>query len=169
MRLPWTVVRVMGRWASWLLAVPFAAFAALRLSGWTPTWRWVSLVAFTPYIAAASLLPLLLALILQRRPAALVALATTVTFAAIVMPRALPNGNPPAHGTRLRVLASNVSGGEADAVSLVKLVRELHPDVLTIQELTHEEAQRLDQAGLRSLLPYLVDRSAGGVYRVVAD
>ncbi|MBO2451579.1 endonuclease/exonuclease/phosphatase family protein [Actinomadura barringtoniae] len=158
----------MGRWVSWLLVIPFAVFAALRLSSWTPTWRWASIVAFTPYVAAASLIPLLVALILQRWPAALAALATTAVFALIVMPRAIPNGNPPAHGMRLRVLASNVSGGQADAVSLVKLVRELHPDVLTIQELTREEAQRLDQAGLRSFLPHSVDRSApaqgSGIY-----
>jgi endonuclease/exonuclease/phosphatase (EEP) superfamily protein YafD len=148
--------------------IPFAAWAILRISGWTPTWRWVSLVAFTPYIAAASFLPLLLALVLQRWPAALAALATVAAFAVIVLPRALPNDNPPAHGPRLRVLAANVSGGQADAASLVDLVRTLRPDVLTVQELTAQEAERLDHQGLRTMLPYLVDRSApeqgSGIY-----
>lgn len=70
-----------------------------------------------PYVAAASVAPLILALALRRRPMALAALATTAAF----------DGNPPAHGERLRVLSTNLSVGQADTTSLMNLVRTVRP------------------------------------------
>ncbi|MFF5258555.1 endonuclease/exonuclease/phosphatase family protein [Actinomadura viridis] len=151
------------RWVTaflWLLLLPFALWAVPRLSGRTPTWHWVSLVAFTPYAAVASAVPLGLALGLRRPPVILAALATTTAFAAVVLPRWLPDGNPPAHGERLRVLGTNLAVGQADTAAVMRLVREARPDVFMVQELTPQAAGRLNEAGLRTLVPYAVDRSS---------
>ena len=67
---------IRSRWLSllvWLAVTPFAAWAVLRVGGWTPVWQWIMLVAFTPYVAAASVVALILALGLRRRVAAAVA------------------------------------------------------------------------------------------------
>ncbi|XVQ14193.1 endonuclease/exonuclease/phosphatase family protein [Spirillospora sp. CA-255316] len=144
----------------WVSVLPFTVWAALRISGWTPTWRWVSLVAFTPYAAAASGVPLVLALALRRPAVAVTAAVTATAFAAVVLPRLFPDRNPSAHGPGLRVLAVNLSVGQADAAALVKLVRAVRADVLAVQELTPQAAGRLDRAGLRTLMPHAVDRSS---------
>ncbi|GAA3120036.1 endonuclease/exonuclease/phosphatase family protein [Streptosporangium carneum] len=146
----------------WLLLAPFTAWAALRITTWIPTWQWIALIAFTPYVAAASAVPLLLALGLRRWAASAVALATSVTLAAVVLPRHFTDGNPPAGDQRLRVLASNLAVGAGETASLMKLVRALDPDVLTLQELTPDALKSLERAGLRELMPYAVDRSRGG-------
>ncbi|GIH94415.1 endonuclease [Planobispora siamensis] len=147
----------------WLVLSPFAAWAVLRISGWTPVWQWVQLVAFTPYVAAASALPLLLGLGLRRRAAAVVSLVTSLALAAAVLPRHVSDGEQRPGDRRLRVLAVNVAVGEADTASLVKLVHDLDPDVLTIQELTPDALGRLDEAGLRTTMPHVLDRSNNGV------
>ncbi|GAA4220874.1 hypothetical protein FHR32_005459 [Streptosporangium album] len=57
------------RWISvliWILVTPFAAWAVLRTTGWDAGFRWIQLVAFTPYVAAASVAVALLALVLRR-------------------------------------------------------------------------------------------------------
>ncbi|MBG0829166.1 endonuclease/exonuclease/phosphatase family protein [Planomonospora sp. ID67723] len=157
---------IRSRWVSalvWLALAPFAGWAILRVGGWTPVWQWVALVAFTPYVAAASAVPLLMALGLRRWAAAAVALATSLALAAVVLPRQLADGSAsPAGGQRLRVLAANLAVGSGDAASLVKLVRDLGPDVLTLQELTPAARDRLDTAGLRSVMPHVVDRAENG-------
>nr|BFE88297.1 hypothetical protein GCM10020093_108980 [Planobispora longispora] len=80
---------IKSRWTSalvWLVLSPFVAWAVLRLGGWTPVWQWIALVAFTPYVAAASAVPLLLSLGLRRWAAAAVALVTSVALALVVLP-----------------------------------------------------------------------------------
>ncbi|MEV4328626.1 hypothetical protein AB0J37_40835, partial [Microbispora rosea] len=86
-----------GVWRSliaWPAVAPFALWALLRLVPGDVHFRWVQLVAFTPYVALASVVAPLVAL-LVRRPVALVAgLAVTVTLAACVLPRALSDASP---------------------------------------------------------------------------
>ncbi|MEU4833453.1 endonuclease/exonuclease/phosphatase family protein [Streptosporangium sp. NPDC023615] len=70
---------IKSRWVSalvWPAVLPRAVWAVLRVGGWTPVRQWVPLVAFTPYVAAASALPLLVALGLRRWAAAALALVT---------------------------------------------------------------------------------------------
>ncbi|GAT65627.1 endonuclease [Planomonospora sphaerica] len=158
---------IRSRWAgalAWTALLPFAGWAVLRATGWTPVWQWVALVAFTPYVAAASGAPLLLALGLRRRAAAAVALVVSAVLALAVLPRHFADGDPPAGPQRLRVLAANLAVGAGDTAALMDLVRALDPDVLTLQELTPEAVARLEAAGLRTLLPYTVDRSKNGVW-----
>src|SRR4051812_36593779 len=73
----------------WLVIAPGLLWAILRLSGWERGWL-VQLLAYTPYVAAWSVLPLILALATRRWTAAAVALIVVATFAMIVLPRAFP-------------------------------------------------------------------------------
>ncbi|GAA2879398.1 endonuclease/exonuclease/phosphatase family protein [Streptosporangium fragile] len=148
----------------WLPVLPFTVWAVLRVGGWTPAWQWVPLVAFTPYVAAASAVPLLAALASRRRAATAVALVTCVTLAAAVLPRHFGGDEQPAAGGRLRVLATNLAVGAGDTATLMKLVRDLDPDVLAIQEITPAARDRLDEAGLRTTMPHVVDRAVDGVW-----
>ncbi|XVQ88564.1 endonuclease/exonuclease/phosphatase family protein [Microbispora siamensis] len=156
---------------AWPAVAPFALWAVLRLVPGDVHFRWVQLVAFTPYVALASVVAPLVAL-LVRRPAALVAgLAVTATLAACVLPRALSDPSPHdsagagvraagAAGPALRVLSANLLHGSVPPAALVDLVRRLRPDVLTLQELTPEASAGLRAAGLTTLLPYADDRAA---------
>ncbi|WP_440070258.1 endonuclease/exonuclease/phosphatase family protein [Streptosporangium sp. OZ121] len=159
---------IRSRWVGllvWPVVLPFAAWAALRAGGWTPLWQWVALVAFTPYVAAASAIPLLLALGLRRWAAAAVALVTSAVLATAVLPRYFGDTDQPAaDGGRLRVLAANLAVGAGDTDVLMRLVRSLDPDVLALQEVTPAARDRLEAAGLRRRMPHVVDRAVDGVW-----
>lgn len=158
--------RARRRWVGvivWLFAALFAGWAVARLVPGDVHFRWVQLVAFTPYVAAASVVAPLLALASRRWTALVVSLVVTGTLTACVLPRALAGGDPPATGPKLRVLAANLAVGAVPPPVLVELVRSLRPDVLMLQELTPSAAEGLDKAGLGGLLPYRMDRSREGV------
>ncbi|MFI6295675.1 endonuclease/exonuclease/phosphatase family protein [Nonomuraea sp. NPDC050790] len=146
----------------WIVVIPCAAWAVLRVAGVVPAWPWVPLVAFTPYVALASVLPLALAAARRRWAAAGLAAVSCLALACSVLPRQVPEANPPAAGARLRVLSVNLRVGQADPAALVALVRRLRPDVLTFQELTVPARGRMDELGLRQLFPHRVDRPAPG-------
>src|SRR4051812_33246344 len=74
----------------WLLLAPGLIWAVIRLGGWERG-PLVQLLAFTPYVAAWSWLPLLLALATRRWTASSIALIAVVGLAAAVLPRAIPD------------------------------------------------------------------------------
>ncbi|MFI7700693.1 endonuclease/exonuclease/phosphatase family protein [Nonomuraea sp. NPDC049480] len=148
---------------SWIAVAPFALWAAVRLSGFEPDWPWVPLVAYTPYATVAAALSGLLAVLLRRRVAGTVALVAVLGLVPVVLPRALTDGNPEAKGPVLRVLAANLLVGQADTAELMRLVDRLRPDVLTLQEFTPAAMERLDEAGVRKMLPHAVTRPLPGV------
>ncbi|GAA1013602.1 endonuclease [Acrocarpospora pleiomorpha] len=139
--------------ALWALLVPFAAWAVLRLTGVEPKFRWSQAVSFTPYVAAAALLPLALAVALRRWPPALAWLAVVAMFAVIVLPRALPSGNPDVSGPRVKVLALNAFNGTVDADALMAAIRAIRPDVLILLEYAPWLAYALTERGISELLP----------------
>jgi endonuclease/exonuclease/phosphatase family metal-dependent hydrolase len=136
----------------WLLILPGLAWAVLRLGGWDRGIL-VQLFAFTTYVAAWSWLPVLVALLARRWPAALVALIAAVLLTIAVVPRALP-AKSPATGVRLQVMTSNMRLGGADPAAIVDLVRDHDIGVLAVQEFTPEAESGLKAAGLDQLLPY---------------
>ncbi|MET8907228.1 endonuclease/exonuclease/phosphatase family protein [Micromonospora sp. NPDC004551] len=139
--------------ACWLAAVPFAAWAALRLAG-LERGPLVQMVAFTPYVAAAAPAAVVVALALRRRAPAVVAVLAALTLVAAVAPRAVHDDRPAVDGPVLRLLTANLRKGGADPARLVDLVRTHRVDVLTVQEFTPEIAAELDRLGLATLLPY---------------
>ncbi|WP_407937804.1 endonuclease/exonuclease/phosphatase family protein [Micromonospora viridifaciens] len=141
--------------ACWLAVALAAAWAMLRL-GWSDRGPMVQAVAFTPYVAAGSLVPLVVALALRRRGPAVVAAATALVLIAAVAPRAVAATQPAVDGPALRLLTANLLKGSVDPGRLVGLVREHRVDVLTVQEFTPQSAAELDRLGLAALLPYRV-------------
>ncbi|MET8333697.1 endonuclease/exonuclease/phosphatase family protein [Streptosporangium canum] len=155
------------RWITvliWIMMVPFAAWAVLRTTGWDAGFRWIQLAAFTPYVAAASVVALLLALSLRRWTAGVAGLIIVGAFAWAVLPRAFADPAPAPGGTALRVLAANLARGDADTKTIMDLVVRLKPDILTLQELTPEAAERLEEAGIRKALPHMVGEPTPGVW-----
>jgi endonuclease/exonuclease/phosphatase (EEP) superfamily protein YafD len=152
-----------GRWRSllaWAGVAGWGTWAAVRLAGGDriPGVEVYAapLLALTPYVAAATPVPVAVALILRRRWAAIAAGAVALALVAPVVPRALGGGGPDARGPVLRVLSANLYFGQADAGELLDLVRRTGADVLSVQELEPEAVQRYERAGLTRLLPYSV-------------
>lgn len=138
----------------WLLVLPGALWAVIRLGGWERG-PLVQVFAFTPYAAAGAWLPAVLALATRRRLGAAVGVVAACLLAVAVLPRALADGDRgPATGVPLRVLTANVLAGEADPATLVRLVRDHDVAVLALQEFTPALQTRLSALGMDALLPY---------------
>jgi endonuclease/exonuclease/phosphatase family metal-dependent hydrolase len=147
-----------------LSLVPFAAWTAVRVLGNEHGAPSVQLMAFTPYVAGAAVLPLAAALLSRRWRHALVAGALVAVLGGCVLPRALAD---PGHGTAgagptVRMLTANLLIGAADPAAVVALVRDHRVDVLAVQELTPPAAEALDAAGLATLLPHRIVNAAYG-------
>ncbi|WP_082376072.1 endonuclease/exonuclease/phosphatase family protein [Nocardiopsis sp. NRRL B-16309] len=149
--------------AAWSVTAGFAAFALLRAAGLERGYPLVPLVAFTPYVLAASLLAVIAVAALRRWAALAVLVAAAVVLAVAVVPRAVPFGTSSAGGPALRIMTVNVLGGGADTAAVVAAVREHDVDVLALQESTPRMLARLSAEGLDDLLPHVVDHSAPSV------
>jgi endonuclease/exonuclease/phosphatase (EEP) superfamily protein YafD len=132
------------------------------------------LMAFTPYATAAALLVAGVAVALRNWAAATVAALATLCLALAVLPRAVGDGTVSADGREtLVVLAANVHHGTADPAALVALVDRLHPDLLSVEELTPSFAHKLEAAGLGNRLPHSVlethrNTSGAGLYSALS-
>lgn len=133
----------------------FALGTTVRLGGLEAGALLVPLVSLTPYFALAALVVLGLVIIARNRVAIVIMLAVCVCLAWCVVPRAV-SGTAAATGRPFRVLTANLAGGRGDAGTIVDLARRLNVDVLSLQELTWLERDRLEAAGLAKLLPYQV-------------
>ena len=153
-----------GRRWLWALIGAFAVWALVRGLGLDRVTPLVQLISYTPYVAVASVLPVLIALLLQRWWEALVAVAVVAAFGAFVVPRvtAEPAGTGPG-GRTLVVMTVNVLAGGADTDRIMSLIRTEKPDLLSIQELTGEAVARLDAAGIDGALPERALRPRDGV------
>ncbi|NUP61550.1 MAG: endonuclease/exonuclease/phosphatase family protein [Nonomuraea sp.] len=140
------------------VAVLFAAGTAVRIGGLESGVLLVPLVSFTPYFTVAALLMLGVAALTRSRAAVAIMLAVCVCLVWAVLPRAFASSTDSATGRPLRVLTANLNGGRGDAQTIVGLVRRLNVDVLSLQELTWSERDRLTAAGLDALLPYQITK-----------
>lgn len=148
------------------MVVPVAGWALLRLLGIDNGFPLAATMAFTPYAAVAAFLVAGIAAALSNWAATAVAGLATLSLAAVVLPRAVGSDLVAPEGREtLRVLAANVHHGTADPDALVALVGRLHPDVLSVEELTPRFARELAAAGLDSRMPNAVletHRSSSG-------
>nr|BFE57827.1 endonuclease/exonuclease/phosphatase family protein [Dactylosporangium thailandense] len=145
------------RWPTvllWLLIAPLAVWAAARVFGLESGYPTIQLVAFTPYVAVLSLVPLALAVLTKRIWPAIAAVGVAVAFAACVLPRwiADTDAGVPA-GPTLRVMTVNMLYGQAEPDQIVRLVRDGAVDLLAVQEYTAEGRAALRAAGLEEILP----------------
>ncbi|MFD8564048.1 endonuclease/exonuclease/phosphatase family protein [Streptosporangium canum] len=144
--------RRIPRALAWAVVIPFAAWAVARVAGLEQGALVTQIMTGTPYVAAGSLLPVVLAALARNRAVTAVALVTAAALGSSVLPRAI--GSSETAGTPLRVLTLNMLFGGAEPETVTALVRRLRPDVLSTQELTPEMVEKLDAAGLRELLPH---------------
>ncbi|HLL67164.1 MAG TPA: endonuclease/exonuclease/phosphatase family protein [Micromonosporaceae bacterium] len=155
--------------AIWAGAVASAGWAAVRAGGLERGVPAVQVMAFTPYAAAGSVVPLGAALATRRWGAALLTAGATATLATSVLPRALrartgrtANEEPDHPGRPLRVMTANLLHGDADPAGIVRLVRQERVDLLAMQEYTPQAECGLLDAGLAAALPHRVSRPAPG-------
>jgi endonuclease/exonuclease/phosphatase (EEP) superfamily protein YafD len=156
---------------AWLLVVPFAAWAVVRLAGLERGFPLVPLVAYTPLVAAGAVAVVAAAALLRERLAAVAAALLAAALVVVVAPRAIGGPTSPdgRAGPRVVVVSANMQYGTGSPEALVDLVRRTRADVLSVQELTPSLAARRDAAGLERLLPERVaeprDEGAGmGLY-----
>jgi endonuclease/exonuclease/phosphatase (EEP) superfamily protein YafD len=142
------------RAALWLLVLPGLLWAVLRVFG-SERGFLVQAFAFTPYVAAWTVIPAIVALVGKRWTAGAAALLTVVIMAWCVLPRALPDlDRGPSRGQRLTVMTINMFVGAADPAAIVKLVRDHDVAVLAVQEFSPTARAGLSSAGLDALLPH---------------
>ena len=146
------------------VALPWLAWAVVRVLGLDAGPLLVPAISFTPYAAATAWVPVVVALALHRRAVALVALAAAVALVAAVAPRALDGPRVAVAGGRsLTVLTANLRYGNADPAAVVALARRSGADLVSLQELPAEELRAIDAAGARELFPYRVADTEGEV------
>jgi endonuclease/exonuclease/phosphatase family metal-dependent hydrolase len=140
---------------AWLFAAVWTGWTLVRLFGLERGFPLVPMLAFTPYVAATAVIPVVVAAALRRWAAAGIALASALTLAALVLPRAFGGAEAAGSGdVRLNVMTANVRFGEADPHRVLELVREHEIDLLCIQELTPGFAAELRRVGLTRRLPH---------------
>ena len=132
-----------------LLVAVVGATSRLIATTWLPA---VVLATFAPYLMAAAPLAGLVLLAGRARWIALAALVVTVAAISLELPLYVASGGS-AHGPGLTMLTANLRYGDADPAALVATVRDRHVDVLTVQELTSDEVDRLHEAVLDQVLP----------------
>lgn len=149
----------------WLSLLAIAVLTAVRLLG-VERGPFVQLIAFTPYVALAGLLPMAVAVVLRRWFAVAVAVLLTLVLAGCVLPRATSDGAGVARtatGPALRVMTSNMLEGGASATGIVRTVDAERVDLLALQEYAPVSQRALAAAGLENLLPYRVAFPEPGV------
>lgn len=150
-----------------LVAIPITMARAMGYDEVTPL---AQLMAYSSYVGWLALAALVFALITRAGPLILLALVVAGVHVWWQVPRFIGEdflvpaaySAPPADAPRLRVMTLNMHVGEADAATIVRLVREQRVDVLALQELTPQAVNRLNGAGIASLLPHNFSRPAPG-------
>lgn len=114
----------------------------------------VQMLAFTPYAAGWTLVPLVVALALRRWRPASVAAVSALVLLGTVCPRVLPHQRAVTTGPVIRVLTANMLAGAADEAALMALIRDHRVDVLALQEFTPGTAAELERLGMPAVLPH---------------
>jgi endonuclease/exonuclease/phosphatase (EEP) superfamily protein YafD len=127
----------------------------LRTTGTERGFPLVPALAFTPYAAATSVLPLVVAVRVRARGATAVAAAASALLGGAVLGRARRRATAWEPGTRhLRVATVSLRLGEADPHAVVALVAAQRVDVLALQEVTPAAELALRAAGIGDELPH---------------
>jgi endonuclease/exonuclease/phosphatase (EEP) superfamily protein YafD len=137
-----------------VVAAPWVVWALVRTVGVEVPYPFVALLAFTPYAALTSWMPVVVGLVVRRWAIAGVAGAAMLAFAVALVPRAVAGPDPEADGPRLVVMTSNVYLGQADVPALLRIAREHEVDVWSLQELRPEQMAKLDRLGAKRAFPH---------------
>lgn len=146
--------------AGWI-AVLVGAFGVVLRSLDLHDQRLVMMVSSAPYLMAVGALGVVL-LGLTRH---WVGFAVSLTISAVAVwgqaPLYVPNGEP-GDGPELTVMQANIWLGNADTDALVDQIASENVDVVSVDELTSEAAERLVAAGIEDELPYSFTRPFSG-------
>lgn len=136
-------------------------FVALVVAGCAVASRYLSItshaelimVALSPYLMLCA--PVSAALLLWGRHwiLATAGVGLTIAMLAVQLPFYCASDAARTAGVGLRVMSANLFVGQADPDHLVRSARE-QADVIAVQELTPEQADRLSRAGIDSAFPY---------------
>ncbi len=141
--------------ASWVLTALVVLGVAVRLGGWDRGRVLVQGMAFYPYaLGAAAVLAVMVWLVRQPRPAAVLTVAVVVGVLPLV-PRLVAGdgaGAATGGGAAVRVGTLNLLYGRADPVEVRGIATGV--DVLALQELTPEALDALEDVGLGDVLPH---------------
>ena len=155
----------------WGLAAIWGLWALMRLTGLERGFPLVPMMAYTPYMALAAVVPVAIAVSLRRLLPAVLAGAAGLYLIFAVLPRAIPDGEAtePLGGPTVDVISANIFRGEGNLRELVRLARQRKADLLFVQELTPSSAAELRRLGIAKTMPHAVlavQRSAfgGGIY-----
>lgn len=156
-----------GRWLFIPVALPVAAVSAVRAVPVDWPVLGVQLVAFTPWLAVPAAAALFLAFAGRSRWQQVLAAVLAGCQAFWLFPLDIREPGAEAAGRSVTLVAMSINAelGGADAGGVVALVRELHVDLLAVEEYTPELARKLTAAGLDGLLPHRVAQArehAGG-------
>jgi endonuclease/exonuclease/phosphatase (EEP) superfamily protein YafD len=127
-----------------VVALPWVVWALLRTLGVELSYPLVALIAFTPYAALTSPVPVVAALALRRRAVAAIAALAAVALGFAMVPRAVAGPQPEARGPRITVMTSNLWLGQADPRAVLEVAREHDVDVLSVQELRPWQVRRFE-------------------------
>lgn len=140
------------RWLA-IIALIAVAVPALARAFSVETGPLAIVVALTPWLTLAALIPLLLALV--ARAWWLVGASAAVVGQCLMLLAPLYVPEPaPAGGEVFTVGSLNMTFGQARADAVVEWVADNQLDILSAQEVTPEAVQALELAGLDELMPY---------------
>lgn len=113
----------------------------------------IGISAAAPYLLTGAPVATVLLLLARQWAATLAAVVMTLVCITTQAPLFRGAGTPP-HASSFTVLTFNLKLGSAAPGAVVAAVRSRHADVLMLEELTPEEQNRLDAAGLNTVLPH---------------
>jgi endonuclease/exonuclease/phosphatase family metal-dependent hydrolase len=154
-RRPWWRSRWL-RALSWTGTAGVVAYTLIRLLGLETGWLLVTTIAFVPYFAGAALAAAGVQAAVRHWTALAVTGAAVLALGAVLLPRVLADEPAEAGGTEFTVMSVNLYVGQTDLESVVELVKEREPDLLSVQELTPTAAEQLSELGLDELLPHSI-------------
>jgi endonuclease/exonuclease/phosphatase (EEP) superfamily protein YafD len=121
--------------------------------------------ALSPYLMLCAAVSAILLALARHWILMIVAFGLTATTLAVQAPLYRGSDSDRTGGVELRVLSANLREGKADPGLLVSSARE-QADVLSFQELTPAEVDRLSAAGLDATFPYRWLDASDGAYGV---
>lgn len=142
---------------SWLAVVPLALLAVARIVAPDHTLLLLWLNSFTEYLYLPVYPALAWAVASRRRGLMLAALLPVIAHLVWLVPSYRPAAAQPfdvQHASRLRIASGNALASNQSLADWLNELRQTDPDVLLIQELSHELVTVIERSGLPVDMPY---------------
>lgn len=134
---------------------PWWLFALMRILSLDVVWPLIPAVAFTPWVTAGVVIPLIIALLFRAKWMLLVLVGLTAVLVGLMAPRAIKHDQPDVHGQKVRIFSANLLHGSANPELLTGAIKQCDPDIVALQEATPENVQQLRDAGILGELRYV--------------